>query len=117
MSDELIPLILFDINQEIADVESFIIGLGIEQFLSDRKTQKAVAMSLQVLGESAGKLPLKFTDKHPSVEWHKIAGLRNRISHDYAGLDMELIWQIITIELPVLKIQLQKISTNHDSPR
>jgi len=110
MSDALVKLILLDITREIEDVENFIKGMTEEQSLTDKKTQKAVAMSLQLIGESAAKLPDSFNGKHSEIEWHKMAGLRNRISHDYAGLDMELIWRIIPAELSNFNNKLQEIS-------
>ena len=54
-------------------------------------------------------LPQELKDKHPEIEWHKIAGLRNRIVHDYLDIDHDLIWHIIDESVPEFKIQIQNL--------
>ena len=72
-------------------------------------TIDAVVRNLEVLGEAARQMPEDFVAKHPEVPWRTIAGLRNRIVHDYFGLDLEIIWQIISQDLPPLKAQLDAL--------
>jgi uncharacterized protein with HEPN domain len=100
MSDELLSLYLLDIEKEIGDISYFIEALDLTKFLGDVKTQKAVIMSLLNIGELVKKLPSEFKSSNPQIEWYKLAGLRNRIAHDYPGLDFELIWNIINNEVP-----------------
>ena len=100
MSEELLRLYLLDIEKEISDTAYFIEGYDVKGFLVDIKTQKAVIMSLLNIGELVKKLALDFTEKNPQIAWYKISGLRNRIAHDYPGLDLELIWNIINNEVP-----------------
>ena len=66
--------------------------------------------NLEVLGEAARQIPEDFAARHADVPWSKITGLRNRIVHDYFGLDLDIIWQIIRHDLPPLKAQLQKLA-------
>jgi uncharacterized protein with HEPN domain len=69
-----------------------------------------VVRNLEVLGEAARQIPDEFAAGHPDVPWRKITGLRNRIVHDYFGLDLEIIWQIVRNDLPSLRATLEKIS-------
>lgn len=110
MSDELLKLYLFDIRKEISDIAYFTEGFTKDSFLKDTKTQKAIIMTLLNIGETVKRLPLDFTESHSKIEWYKIAGLRNRIAHDYAGLDFELIWNIIQNEIPAFEKQLSDIA-------
>ena len=79
-------------------------------FLQDEKTVDAVVRNLEVLGEAARQIPDEFAAGHPDVPWRKITGLRNRIVHDYFGLDLEIIWQIVRNDLPSLRATLEKIA-------
>ena len=63
-----------------------------------------------MLGEAARQIPDEFAAGHPDVPWRKITGLRNRIVHDYFGLDLEIIWQIVRNDLPSLRATLEKIA-------
>ncbi|HWB65152.1 MAG TPA: HepT-like ribonuclease domain-containing protein [Chitinophagales bacterium] len=109
MSEELIRLYLLDIKKEIDDIGYFTDKYSLQMFLSDIKTQKAVIMSLLNIGELVKKLPYDFTQNNKQIQWYKIAGLRNRIAHDYPGLDIELIWNIIQNETPLFRKQIEEI--------
>jgi len=65
-----------------------------EQFLNDSKTVDAVIRNFEIIGEAANRLSDEFKDKHPDIDWHKIRGFRNRIVHDYMGIDYSIVWQI-----------------------
>ncbi len=64
--------------------------------------QDAILMNFILIGECISRLSKKFKEKHPEVEWQKIKNLRNKVSHDYWGVDVEMIWQIQQTKLPVL---------------
>ena len=106
MSNRPADLFLADIRESIARIERYSAGLDRAGFEADEKTVDAVARNLEIIGEAARQLPEDFTRRNPQIEWRKIAGLRNRIVHDYFGLDLEIIWQIIRSDLPALKRDL-----------
>ena len=81
-------------------------GLSYSEFLLDEKTIDAVVRNLEILGEAARQMPEEFASGYPDVPWRKIAGLRNRIVHDYFGLDLALVWQIIQSDLIPLRTRL-----------
>jgi uncharacterized protein with HEPN domain len=78
-----------------------------DAFLGDDLVIDAVARNLEIIGEAVRQLPEDFRQVHPEIPWTQIAGLRNRIVHDYFGLDLEIIWQIIQHDLPRLEKQVR----------
>jgi uncharacterized protein with HEPN domain len=103
-------LLLEDMLAAVQKIERYIAGMDQEAFLHDEKTLDAVARNLEILGEAAKQLPEDFLAQHPGVPWRQIAGLRNRIVHEYFGLDLELIWQVIRHDLPQLKTWLESVA-------
>jgi len=106
MSKRPADLFVEDIRESIARIDRYTAGLDLAGFKADQKTVDAVVRNLEIIGEAARQLPEEFTGRDPQIEWRKIAGLRNRIVHDYFGLDLEMIWQIIHSDLPVLSRDL-----------
>jgi uncharacterized protein with HEPN domain len=102
-------LLVQDMLEAARKIEFYIAGIEHSSFLLDEKTVDAVVRNLEVLGEAARQLPGNFTSLHSHIPWNIISGLRNRIVHDYFGLDIEIIWQIIQNDLPPLKDQLEKL--------
>jgi len=109
MSKRPIDLLVGDIIESIDRIPQYIGGLSFDAFSNDRKSIDAVVRNLEIIGEAANRLPEEFKEKHPEVEWHKVVGLRNRIIHDYFGIDLKIIWQIIHADLPKLRNLLSKI--------
>jgi uncharacterized protein with HEPN domain len=102
-------LLVEDMLDALRKIDSYTAGMDHSAFLQDEKTVDAVVRNLEVLGEAARQIPDEFAAGHPDVPWRKITGLRNRIVHDYFGLDLEIIWQIVRNDLPSLRATLEKI--------
>jgi uncharacterized protein with HEPN domain len=109
MSKRSPKLLAEDIWESIEKIERYTEGMTQDNFQSDEKTTDAVVRNLEIIGEAASRLPKDFTDQHSEVEWVKIIGLRNRIVHEYFGVDLQIIWQIIQNDLPAFKVSLKKI--------
>jgi uncharacterized protein with HEPN domain len=109
MSKRPIDLLLSDILESIDRIPRYIEGLSFDAFSNDQKSIDAVVRNLEIIGEAANRLPDDFKEKHPEVEWHKVVGLRNRIIHDYFGIDLKIIWQIIHADLPKLHQKLYRL--------
>ena len=109
MSKRPVELLLNDMLDSIDRIEQYTEGMLFESFSSDQKTIDAVARNLQIIGEAASRLPDEFKEKHSNLEWHRIVGLRHRIVHDYFGMDIEIIWQILRKDLPELRQNLSRI--------
>ncbi|MFZ2088538.1 MAG: HepT-like ribonuclease domain-containing protein [Desulfobaccales bacterium] len=94
--------------EEIARLEKFA-AEGKEAFLSSDLIRYAVLRSLQTLGESIKRLSERVKAAYPEVDWRGIVALRNLLVHDYLDIDPEEIWNIVALDAPVLKGQMQKV--------
>lgn len=102
-------LLLEDIRSALARIERYTSEMQREQFLADEKTIDAVVRNLEIIGEAVRCLSDDFKLQYVGVPWGQIAGLRNRIVHDYFGLDLEIIWQVLRMSLREFKQQLDEI--------
>lgn len=84
-------------------------GLTFDAFLADETVRRAFVRSLEIIGEAAKKVPEGFRASHPSVEWRAMAGMRDRLIHDYFGVDFELVWDVIRNRIPELREQIASI--------
>ena len=80
-----------------------------EQFSADSKLVEACVFNLSQMGELANRVDKAFAQDHAEIPWRYIYGLRNRIVHDYEGVNLLLIWEIIRDDLPTLLEQLQRL--------
>lgn len=102
-------LLLDDIALALDKIHRYTRGLDRDSFFADEKTIDAVVRNLEVVGEAARTLPADFKRSHPAIPWAKMTGLRNRIVHDYFGLDLEIVWEIIQTSVPAFRCQLAKL--------
>jgi uncharacterized protein with HEPN domain len=98
-----------DILEAIAEIQSFTRAMSFEQFRDDAKTLKAVALDFVVIGEAAGRVPDDIADAHPEIAWSLMRGMRNRLVHDYFGIDPKILWDTIQNDLPPLVAPLRRI--------
>ncbi len=78
-------------------------------FMASTLVQDAVIRNLQTLAESTQRLSDRLKTSHPDIEWHKIAGFRNILVHDYLGIDLDLVWNILDRDLPRLKQNISEM--------
>lgn len=110
MSERSAVLLLDDILEAAAKIAAYTAGMNREDFISSSIAADAVVRNLEIIGEAANRLPAEFTDKHPEIEWRKIIGLRHRIVHDYFGVDLDIIWAIISRNLPGFASQISTLA-------
>jgi uncharacterized protein with HEPN domain len=103
MSDKVPRLLLKDIIDAINDIDEFRLGIEWSSFLSDKKTQSAVIRKLEVIGEASSRIPKSYRDAYPNLEWNKIIRTRHILIHEYGDVNLEIVWRIITIHLPVVR--------------
>jgi len=109
MSERKWAFFLTDILERIDRVNSYLAGFTYEEFLQDGKTQDAVVRNLEVIGEAARFIPEDIRQRHPEVPWPQMIALRNRLIHGYFVVDYEIVWDIVTNELPALRKHLEEI--------
>lgn len=98
-----ITLYIKDILQNIRYIESFIKNMSYEEFVSDRKTSYAVVRCIEIIGEAAKNIPDDIREKYPDIPWKKMAGMRDKISHFYFGIDMKKVWLTVERDIPRIK--------------
>jgi uncharacterized protein with HEPN domain len=109
MSKRRVNLLLDDITDAIARIARYTTGMSFEAFAQDEKTIDAVVRNMEIIGEAANRLSDEFKEEHSEIEWYKVVGLRNRIVHEYFGIDLEIIWQILQGDLPSLQASIERI--------
>jgi len=84
-------------------------GIKVEVFMASETLQRAAVRSLEIIGEAAKKVPEEFRAKYPAIEWRAMAGMRDRLIHDYFGVDYELVWDVVQNRIPILRSQIASI--------
>jgi len=93
----------------ISNIEKFIEGIEKEDFLSNVEKQYAVLRGLEIIGEATKNLSEKLKAKYPQIPWKEIVGMRDKLIHQYFGVNLDLVWETIKTKLPELKNQILRI--------
>ncbi|KKT75661.1 MAG: hypothetical protein UX31_C0016G0002 [Candidatus Nomurabacteria bacterium GW2011_GWA1_46_11] len=100
---------LMHILESIEWIEKDVEGLSWKQFIKNVPMQDAVIRRLEIIGEAIRGLPTDFKKQYPGVPWQDIADTRNKLIHEYFGVDLDLVWNIIQNDLPLFKEQIKKM--------
>lgn len=109
MSKRTPKLLLEDIIESAEKILQYTKGISFEEFSKDNKTVDAVIRNFEIIGEASNLLPDEIKDKYSEIDWHRMRGFRNRIVHDYFGVDLQIIWKIIFDQIPDLITEITKI--------
>ena len=90
-------------------IESYTHGVSFETFQRDPMRIDAVLCNLGIVGEASKRISISLRRKYPDVEWRKISGLRDILVHEYFGVQLELVWDVLQTKLPRLKEQVSNI--------
>lgn len=98
---------LEDIILAMKRIAEYIDGLSFIRFKRDYKTVDAVIRNFEIIGEAANNIPVEIKDKYPEVPWAEMYLLRNKVSHEYFGIDYEIIWDVALNYLPENQKQIE----------
>jgi uncharacterized protein with HEPN domain len=97
------------IKEAIGKIFDYVANVNYEKFEKDSILQDAVIRQLQIIGEAARRISPESTQKFNSVPWKEVVGMRHKLVHDYFGVDLEQVWQAVTIDLINFKNEIEKI--------
>jgi uncharacterized protein with HEPN domain len=100
---------LADIQTAIAKVDRYTHGMDLHAFLANELVQDAVLRNIAIIGEAVSKLGKDLTERHPDVPWANISGIRNRLVHEYNGINLKLVWNTIQIVIPSFSTKVTQI--------
>lgn len=109
-----VRLYLDDILEAIDKIERYTEGLNFEQFRKDDKTGDAVIRNFSVIGEGVKNIPPGVRKKYPDIPWKIIAGMRDKLVHQYFGIRYDVVWETIELRLPSLRVDIKKILDQMD---
>ncbi len=107
MSNRDLNLLLEDMLESALKIKRYSANLNYELFINDDKTIDAIVRNFEIIGEAANRLPPDFRIVNTEIEWNRIRGFRNRIIHNYFGIDYEIVWTIVENDIEELIDQLK----------
>lgn len=100
---------LKDILESIRKIEKYTEELSFDDFTENELIQDGVVRNLEIIGEAVKNIPEKIKNKKSEVEWKKIAGLRDILTHVYFGIDVDIVWDVVKNKMPELKEKIIEI--------
>ena len=100
---------LEDIRDCLAKAQTFVAGMSCEDFSADEKTCFAVFHALEVVGEATKRLPSELRNRYPDLPWRDMAGMRDKLVHDYFGVNLKVVWETATEEAPLLEAEIRSV--------
>ena len=104
-------LLIEDILEAVSDIQEMTDGMDFEGFVSNKPVRLGALYSVAVIGEAARHVPTDVQARYPDVPWRLMSDMRNVLVHNYAGVDLRIVWGVLQNRLPSLESRLRKILT------
>jgi uncharacterized protein with HEPN domain len=98
-----------DIIEAMNDAESFVKDIDFDVFVKDRKTVYAVNRALEIIGEAVKQIPARVRTCYPDIPWRDMAGMRDKVIHEYFGVDLKRVWSTVKNDIPRLKPMFEEV--------
>ena len=108
-------LYLDDIFDAIEKIEDYVEGLSFEEFSADSKTVDAIVRNFEIIGEATKRIPLETKEKYPQIPWKMMAGTRDKLIHEYFGVNLQTLWKAVKEDLPPVKRAITSLLANMDN--
>ncbi|MCJ7621104.1 MAG: DUF86 domain-containing protein [Anaerolineae bacterium] len=108
-------LYLHHIQDAIERIERHLKGISRAEFFGSELLQDALVRQLEIMGEAAGHVSQQARGMHPEIPWSQIVGMRNRLVHAYFQVDLAIVWEIVQVDLPPLKQQVEAMLGTWDA--
>jgi uncharacterized protein with HEPN domain len=103
---------LQDILNYADDAMQFVDGMDFSTFEQDKRTHYAVIRALEIVGEATKNIPQDIRDRYPTIPWRLMAGMRDKLIHDYIGADLKKVFETVLTDLPVIKTAIAQVLTD-----
>ncbi|MGA3110733.1 MAG: DUF86 domain-containing protein [Candidatus Bathyarchaeia archaeon] len=107
-------LYLDDIFDAIEKIESYVEGLSFEEFSADSKTVDAIVRNFEIIGEATKRISLETKEKYPQIPWKMMAGTRDKLIHEYFGVNLQVLWMAVKEDLPPVKGSIKSLLEKMD---
>ncbi|MEW5759871.1 MAG: DUF86 domain-containing protein [Candidatus Thermoplasmatota archaeon] len=106
-----------DISVSIDAIEEFVKDINFEDFKRDRKTIFAVIRAIEIIGEATKHIPKAIRNRYPKIPWKDMAGMRDKVIHEYFGVDVRVVWETATRHLPEIRPLIQNVLKDMEKKR
>jgi uncharacterized protein with HEPN domain len=102
-------LYIDDILEAIEKIEKYMEDLSFDEFTEDTKTIDAVIRNFQIIGEATKRIPEEVKGRYADIPWREMAGMRDKLVHEYFGVKLDVLWKTIKNRLPELKVLIKEV--------
>jgi len=104
-----VRLYLDDIFDAVEKIERYVEGLSFDDFSADSKTVDAIVRNFEIIGEATKRIPEETRQKYPQIPWKMMAGTRDKLIHEYFGINLQALWKAVNEDIPPLKNSLLNV--------